>query len=189
MLSKLSLPVGYPKPTTEIKIVNPTTENGKEVGEIEIIGDNVSIGYFDNETLNREKFTLKHGKRCFKTGDYGYFEDNMLFFMGRKDDLIKLHGYRIEIGEIDKAIENNEIVEQSITVPLKRGTEVAKLVSFIKLHHPESNIVENINNQLSEKLPYYMIPSGIIVCDDYPYNANHKIDKKALIDIYRCSNK
>jgi len=181
-----NLPVGFPKYSTQIHLANTVVENGREIGEIELIGDNVSIGYFANEKLNREKFTLKSGKRCFKTGDYGYFEKDMLFFVGRKDDLIKLHGYRIEIGEIDKAIEEHELVEQSVTVPFTRGIEVAKLVSFIKLNNPEmdTHVVDNINHQLSEKLPYYMVPSGIIVCDDYPYNANHKIDKKALIETY-----
>jgi len=175
LLSKYpsSLPVGYPKSTTEIRLINPLEENGKIVGEIELIGDNVSIGYFKNDTLNHEKFTFEQGKRCFKTGDYGYFEESLLFLVGRKDDLVKLHGYRIEIGEIDKIIENHKFVSQSVTVPLKRGTEVVKLVSFVQLNQSSANnneVIETINRYLAERLPYYMLPSSILICDKYPYN-------------------
>ena len=52
-----------------------------------------SIGYFNNPALTKEKFSFKDGDRAYRTGDYGYFEDGMLFFVGRRDDLVKLHGF------------------------------------------------------------------------------------------------
>ena len=123
-----SLPVGYVKENSSINLLDKDAQN---VGEIEIVGDNVSIGYFKNEDLNNQKFQSKYAKRSFRTGDFGYFEDDMLFFANRKDELIKLHGFRIELGEIDKEFTNNENVSESITIPLRRGTEVMKLITFI----------------------------------------------------------
>jgi D-alanine--poly(phosphoribitol) ligase subunit 1 len=175
-----SLPVGYVKENTVINLLDIDSEN---VGEIEIVGDNVSIGYFKNEELNSQKFEAKYEKRSFRTGDFGYFEDNMLFFANRKDELIKLHGFRIEIGEIDKEFTNNKNINESITIPLKRGTEVVKLITFIITNTQIE--IEELKKEISEVLPYYMIPSDIIVLDKFPYNTNHKIDKNQLINIYR----
>ncbi len=175
-----SLPVGFVKPDTSIYLLNKDDDG---VGEIQIVGDNVSIGYFKNDSLNKEKFESEYLKRSFKTGDYGYFENDMLFFANRKDELIKLHGFRIELGEIDKNICHNNKIHESITIPLKRGNEVIKLITFfISNEHISIDILKEV---LQEVLPFYMIPSDIIQIDKFPYNTNHKIDKKELVNIYR----
>jgi D-alanine--poly(phosphoribitol) ligase subunit 1 len=184
ILNKYNLiPVGFPKYSTKINLLNKELENGKNIGEIQLIGDNVSIGYFKNEKLNSEKFSIVDDKKAFKTGDYGYFEDDMLFFANRKDDLIKLHGFRIETMEIDTSLLNIDNINNAITISLKRGSEVIKLITFI-IADTKINIKE-IKDSISKLLPYYMIPSDIIQIDKLPYNANHKIDKKELINIYR----
>lgn len=175
-----SLPVGYVKANSVINLLDKDSEN---VGEIEIVGDNVSIGYFKNDTLNAQKFEPKYEKRRFRTGDFGYFQDNMLFFANRKDELIKLHGFRIELGEIDKEFTHNKNVNDAITIPLKRGNEVVKLITFILVNQPLN--IEVLKQEISEVLPYYMIPSDIIVLEKFPYNNNHKIDKNELINIYK----
>lgn len=175
-----SLPVGYVKDNTTINLLDIDSEN---VGEIEIVGDNVSIGYFKNEELNKQKFESKYEKRSFRTGDFGYFEDNMLFFANRKDELIKLHGFRIELGEIDKEFTNNKEVNEAITIPLKRGSEVVKLITFI-ISNKNINI-NDLKEEISVVLPYYMVPSDIVVLEKFPYNSNHKIDKNELINIYK----
>ncbi|WP_418178778.1 AMP-binding protein [Aliarcobacter lanthieri] len=175
-----NLPVGYVKSGTVINLLDIDSEN---IGEIEIVGDNVSIGYFKNEELNRQKFENKYEKRSFKTGDFGYFKDNLLFFANRKDELIKLHGFRIELGEIDKELINNKLINESITIPLKRGNEVIKLISFIICNHRID--IEKLKKDILKNLPYYMVPSDIVILDYFPYNLNHKIDKNELINIYK----
>ena len=175
-----NLPVGFVKENTTINLLDIDSEN---IGEMEIVGDNVSIGYFKNDELNKQKFESKYEKRSFRTGDFGYFEDGMLFFANRKDELIKLHGFRIELGEIDKEFTSNKAVIESITIPLKRGSEVMKLITFI-ITKDEIEIDE-LKEEISKTLPYYMIPSDIIKLDKFPYNNNHKIDKNELINIYK----
>lgn len=175
-----NLPVGFVKENTTINLLEIDSEN---IGEIEIVGDNVSIGYFKNEELNKQKFESKYEKRSFRTGDFGYFEDGMLFFANRKDELIKLHGFRIELGEIDKEFTSNKAVIESITIALKRGSEVMKLITFI-ITKDEIEI-DDLKKEISKTLPYYMIPSDIIKLDKFPYNNNHKIDKNELVNIYK----
>ena len=101
------LPVGKPKDGTWIRI---SDENGNEVvdgekGEIVIIGDSVSIGYWNNAEKNKKSFgrTTVNGVeyRFYRTGDEGYIIDGMLHYCGRIDNQVKLHGYRIELEDIE----------------------------------------------------------------------------------------
>ncbi|AXK49040.1 D-alanine--poly(phosphoribitol) ligase [Aliarcobacter trophiarum LMG 25534] len=175
-----NLPVGYVKESSKINLLDIDEQN---IGEIEIVGDNVSIGYFKNEELNKQKFEKKYEKRSFRTGDFGYFEDNLLFFANRKDELIKLHGFRIELGEIDKEIMSDKNISEAITIALKRGNEVAKIISFIV--GLKSLDIEFLKENISKNLPYYMVPADIVILDKFPYNSNHKIDKNELINFYK----
>ena len=182
-----SLPVGFSKPRSGLQILNDSC-NEKEPGEIIIYGNNVSVGYLNNPELNREKFFVHNGKRAYCTGDVGYIFDRMLFFNGRNDEQVKLHGYRIELDEINNHLRRIPFVDDALTVPLKKDEEVKRLISFVILKHqmnPPQNLSSEVLNRLSQTLPYYMLPSEIVSINEFPYNANHKIDRSKLIETYR----
>ena len=170
-----SLPVGTSKRESELLIEN---------GEIIIVGPNVSMGYTNNEELNAEKFLTINGQRAFKTGDHGYLEDGMLFFSGRNDDLVKLHGYRIELNEISSAINNLDYVLHGETIALKRNGSVKKIVSLVKTNGNTSITSNQIKEDIAAILPPYMIPSDIKFLDEIPLNQNGKADKKLLTELY-----
>lgn len=180
------LPVGFVKYTSEIVIDKVDEE---QTGEIIIAGDNVSIGYLGNDELTNEKFFDYKGRRAYRTGDVGYIKDNMLFYLGRNDDQVKLHGFRIELGEISSNICKFDFVDDAATIPLKRNNEVVRIVTFVIKNKLSTfdhiQIKEKIINELSEKLPYYMIPSDIRIIDKFPFSTNHKIDKNKLTEIYK----
>lgn len=171
------LPVGRSKPRSRILI---------DQDEIVIVGKNVSLGYLNRPDLNAEKFVAIDGERAFKTGDQGYLQDDMLFFKGRNDDQVKLHGYRIELNEITSRLNAIDFVLQAETIALKRNEEVKKIVSLVKLRPfaETEDVQPEIVRQLSETLPHYMIPSDIKVVAEIPLNQNGKADKKALEAIY-----
>lgn len=169
------LPVGVSKMESKLLIEN---------GEIVIAGPNVSIGYVKNERLNAEKFVMIDNQRAFKTGDVGYLENDMLFFNGRNDDLVKLHGYRIELNEITSSLNDLSYIAQAETIALKRNGSVKKIVSLAKIKPNESKSKENILSDLSKTLPMYMVPSDIKIIDNIPLNNNGKTDKKLLAKIY-----
>lgn len=183
------LPIGYPMPTSELLIKKKSTDS-KE-GELIIVGDHVSIGYFKEEDLNKEKFFIHNGKRAFKTGDLAYYENGILFYIGRNDDQIKMHGFRIELNEISNVICTHEYITNAVTLPLKRNNEVKKIVSFIilktNINHPKE-IKMQMTSFLEKTLPYYMIPSDFIIVNEFPYSTSHKIDKNQLIQEYINSN-
>jgi D-alanine--poly(phosphoribitol) ligase subunit 1 len=170
------LPVGKPKKGSQLLIEN---------GEIIIVGDHVSVGYLNAEELNAKKFLVVEGKRAFKTGDNGFFKDGWLFFSGRNDDLVKLHGFRIELNEITAAINSLPFVHQGAAIALKRNETVKKIVSLICLKNRDNTVsVTFIKAELAKVLPHYMVPSDIHFVEHIPLNQNGKADKKLLTEIY-----
>lgn len=175
------LPVGFPKPESQLLIEN---------GEIIIVGDNVSIGYLNRPELNAEKFVVINDKRAYKTGDNGFLKDGMLFFNARSDNQIKLHGYRIELDEITAKTNDIDFVIHAETIALRRNREVKKIVSLVQLSSaiaPELEVKNEIVDQLTKSLPPYMIPSDFKFIEKMPLNQNGKTDKKELERIYLSS--
>lgn len=177
------LPIGYAMPGSTLLI--DKSESGEKEGELIIAGDHVSIGYYKRTELNDEKFFLHNGQRAFRTGDLAYFEGDLLFCLGRNDDQVKLHGYRIELNEISNVLCKHELVSDAVSIALKRGNEVKKIISFV-IPASETNLPtrENLSAFLADQLPYYMVPGDIALVADFPYNSNHKIDKNQLTERY-----
>lgn len=172
------LPVGKSKPRSKIII---------DADEIVIVGKNVSLGYLNRPDLNADKFIEIDGLRAFRTGDNGYLENDMLFFKGRNDDQVKLHGYRIELNEITSKMNELDFVLQAETIALKRNEEVKKIVSIVRLKTNQSEGIDwkkEIMERLAVDLPQYMIPSDIKFVEQIPLNQNGKADKKMLEKIY-----
>lgn len=181
------LPVGYPKPDCEIII---------DDDEICIIGDHVMRGYLNRSELNREKlFTHRNGQRGFRTGDLGCIDEaGLLWCQGRRDDQVKLNGYRIELAEISRALQTLDQVKAAICVALRRADQtVARLLGFVELE-PSSSLAaatewapypaDQWKHQLEQHLPPYMLPSEILTVTALPMSVNHKIDGKALLQRY-----
>lgn len=182
------MPVGHPKRDASIRCV---TDNGaaatKEApGEIEIVGPHVSIGYLNNDALNAEKFFVRDGQRGFRTGDYGWFADGLLFFTGRRDEQVKLNGYRIELGDIAACMLGAPGVADAIAVPLRSGDAVKRIVGFARpMPGADADAVRAaIDERLRAELPAYMVPADVMLVDSFPVNASHKTDKQALIARY-----
>ncbi len=176
------LPIGYAMPGSSLLIDQPDPE-AKE-GELIIVGDHVSIGYYKRPELNEEKFFLHNGRRAFRTGDLAYYEGDLLFCLGRNDDQVKLHGYRIELNEISHVLCTHELVSDAVSIALKRGNEVKKIISFAIPAGENHPTREQLSDYLAEQLPYYMVPGDVALVEEFPYNSNHKIDKNQLTERY-----
>lgn len=177
-----SLPIGYPMPDCEILIdkINPEDKEG----ELILVGDHVSIGYFKNDESNAQKFFLHNARRAFRTGDLGYYEKGMVFYIGRNDDQVKMHGFRIELNEISRVLCQHEAITDATTVALRRNNEVKKIISFVLSPNKELQPMEELPSFLDKRVPYYMIPGDIVRVDEFPYSVSHKIDKNKLVEEY-----
>lgn len=180
------VPVGFPKPGSEVRVVNESNDPSQP-GEIIISGNHVAHGYLNRKDLTGEKFFLHNEKRAYRTGDQGYYKDNILFFLGRNDDQVKLHGFRIEMEEISSVIAKTEGVADAVTIALKRNGIVKKIVSFVKPVQKGVNrdeLLKQIKSNVSRSLPEYMMPGDFRFIDEFPYSTSHKIDRKKLEEIY-----
>lgn len=176
------LPIGYVKSDTTVSIL----KNGaSDRGEILITGPSVSKGYLNNPEKTKEVFFQVTGHQNYRTGDAGYLaEDGLLFIEGRIDQQVKLHGYRIELGDIEHALLKDERINQAIVVPKYQGSKVQQLVAFVVLNQaiPDTNyqLIRSIKQRLTDFLMDYMIPQKVAFIDQFPQTNNGKIDRKAL---------
>ena len=171
------LPVGRAKPDSTVRVAAD--------GEIEILGPHVMRGYLNRPELNEDKLFEEAGVRGFRTGDLGEMgEGGLLFCRGRRDDQIKLNGYRIELQEIDKALQKLPGVSGSAVVPLRRPDgAVARLVAYITMPG-RGQPATDWKERLAASLPPYMVPSELLLTADLPVSTNGKIDRKALEQAY-----
>jgi D-alanine--poly(phosphoribitol) ligase subunit 1 len=98
------------------------------------------------------------------------------------DNQIKLHGYRIELGDIEANLMQCQDVEQAAVIPKYEDGVIKSLVAFVKAPNLDGQFkdVKYIKEQLKEKLPAYMIPKNIKFLDSMPITANGKLDRNKL---------
>lgn len=182
------LPVGQSKPGTIIKIMDGIEElPDGEKGEIVIIGNTVSAGYLNNPKENERAF-FKYDLNgtlmpAYRTGDKGYIQNGQLFYCGRIDLQIKLHGYRMEIEDVEKNLVKVEHVEKAVVVPVYEDGKVKYLKAYCIYAKPvesEFKTQKLIKQQMAEFVPDYMIPKKIRFVSEIPMTANGKADRKRI---------
>ena len=179
------LPVGKPFPGRRVFLMD---KEGREIrtprttGEICVAGESLAAGYYKNREETEKKFVLHTfldgtKGRCYKTGDLGYFlEDGTFYFEGRKDFQIKHMGHRIELEEIEQALNKLEGIEKSCCLLDRKRNQLA---AFYTGELPSGQIRE----QLKRKLPVYMIPHSIRHTKRMPLNKNGKTDREYLLHL------
>lgn len=178
------LPLGDPKKGTRIEIQDSgKILNDGEIGEIVIIGDTVSPGYFKNQNQTEKSFFItKDGENAYRTGDSGFYKNGQLFFSSRMDFQIKLNGYRIELGDIESNLLKISGVEQSCVLPNYDKDNKVKSITAVVAYSNEIDINtdKTIKEELKKHIPEYMIPKKIKFVDKLPMNNNGKVDRKEL---------
>jgi acyl-coenzyme A synthetase/AMP-(fatty) acid ligase/acyl carrier protein len=152
-------------------------------GELAIGGKGVTKGYINQPVLTSEKFIQFDGSGViYKTGDRGRFlKDGNIELFGRIDNQLKIRGIRIEPSEIEVVLSNIEGINESVVRLQKFADNDERLVAFLNVSGSFNIDPREINNQLREKLPLYMIPSAYQIMKVFPRTSNGKIDRKAFI--------
>jgi aryl carrier-like protein len=151
------------------------------VGDLYIGGVGVGRGYLNDPERTAaafipDPFSSVPGGRLYRTRDLARRRaDGTLDFLGRTDDVIKLHGFRIEPGEIVAALCRHPHVSAAAVVMRERQL-VAYVVGHIVGHVP----ADELKRFLGERLPHYMVPSTFTFLDALPLTANGKLDGKRL---------
>lgn len=160
-----------------------TDKDVKKVGEICVSGTAVTMGYFNNKDKTDSAFVQNPLNKYFneiiyRTGDLGYYnEEGLLCFSSRKDFQIKHNGHRIELGEIDMAINAVEGVVRACCI---YDQENNKIIAFYE-GEADNKL---ITHTLLGKLPKFMLPEVFEKVETMPVTKNGKIDRKALMEGY-----
>lgn len=190
------LPVGRPRPGTELRIVDPETgapcEPGRS-GEIVIVGDTVAKGYYRNPGKTAEAFSkarLRDGRevRAYRTGDLGRLDDRgVLHCEGRLDTLVKVNGFRIELEDVEENLVALPQVKRAAVVPVLRRGRVSHLKACVVLDESAAVLDafearQAVRRGLAERVPAYMVPRTVKLFDELPLTCNGKLDRKALAE-------
>ncbi|MGH8076528.1 MAG: amino acid adenylation domain-containing protein, partial [Lysobacter sp.] len=161
------------------------------VGELMIGGVGLARGYVGNPHLTAERFiecSLRpgHRQRLYCSGDLvRYLPDGRLDFVGRKDDQIKLRGFRIEPREIEAILGAHALVGHA-TVVLRQTDRASSLAAYVVPAtamdvSARRALGDELLQHLAGQVPDYMVPATLTVVEAFPLTANGKIDKHALL--------
>ena len=185
------LPVGRVKPGCSLSIRSQKGEvlPDGEVGEVWIHGDTVSAGYLGRPDLTATAFAPAdvdgRPTATYRTGDSGHLIGDLLYFGGRLDDQIKLHGYRIELGDIEHHLNRHGHVTSSVVLAVRDASgAVSHLEAVLTLADPNlpRTLVTTValKRELGDLLPAYMIPKVFTYVDELPLTPNGKVDRRLL---------
>lgn len=177
--------IGKPIRNTQLYILDAylNTLPIGSIGTLYIGGDGLAKGYYKSPELTATKFLespFVNGERIYNTGDLGkWYPKGEIAFFGRQDNQVKIHGYRIELEEIEKKLDRIPEIKASVVIAKKIEAQEAILVAYIVYEKTQLDI-EIIIQQLRKELPEYMIPQVIIPMEAFPLTPNQKVDRKTL---------
>ena len=181
------IPLGVAFPNRQVLLVGEdgslVTEPGA-TGEILVRGVSLALGYVGDEERTAAVFTQnplhrRFPDRVYRTGDLGAYSDaGELFYRGRKDNQIKHQGHRVELEEVDLAI---EVVPGVTRCRCVYDKEKKRLIAF----YEGTAEAAALRAHALETLPPFMMPTKILPIEAMPLTKNGKVDRAALLALSR----
>jgi len=182
-----SVLIGGPIANTRVYVLDEqmrVVPEGVE-GELYIGGEGLARNYLNEAGETAEKFvpdgmSEESGGRLYRSGDrVRWRRGGELEFRGRQDRQVKVRGYRVEMGEVEKGMKEEGGVKEA-AVEVRGEGEEKRLVGYVVWKEGEERGVGEMRERLKKKLPEYMVPSVIVEMEEMPLNANGKVDRAAL---------
>ncbi|MGW0915205.1 amino acid adenylation domain-containing protein [Streptomyces sp. NPDC002784] len=181
--------IGRPWPGNEVRVLDDDLlpcPPGAE-GELYLVGSGEALGYLNRPALTAERFVADPygppGARMYRSGDRGHrTAAGELFYAGRSDRQVKLRGFRVELGEVEAALDACPSVALGAVVVT--GTlDTARMTAYVTGRPGGSPDPGDIRRRLARKLPAHMVPEDIVALDTMPVTSNGKVDRRALTDL------
>lgn len=196
-----SIPIGHPIAQTTVYILDKNLQpvpRGEE-GELYIGGDGLAIGYLNKPELTEKRFIIHPGLatepiRIYKTGDLcKELPDGTIDYVCRMDHQVKIHGFRIEISEIESVMLSNPLINNCLILVVENegSKHLTAYVTAVKDGDPgidsklcEAIDIKSLKEFLYQSLPDYMIPAEIIEVTHFPTTVNGKVDRQKLRSLH-----
>ncbi|MEO9329213.1 non-ribosomal peptide synthetase [Gordonia aurantiaca] len=175
-----AIPVGTPAKTVRIVDENGADVPAGSTGEVVVESAYVATGYHENPEMTAARFeTLPDGRRRYRSGDLGRFDDNgRLTLIGRGDDAVKIRGYLVEPLEVESAIRS---LPWTTDAAVTANREESRLTAHVAVDPNKwQPSPAEIRQELAKTLAPWMIPRDIVVVASIPRNERGKVDRAAL---------
>lgn len=180
--------IGIPLDGYQIHILNEYQKPCAvdEIGELYITGKGLAKGYLNQAKLTENTFVkirkLFGSQRLYRTGDFGCVTQNgMIYYAGRKGEQVKIHGYRVELGEIEHQMQNIQGILKSRVIVQGEEKE-RKIIAYFIADKGIRWTAEALDDYLKDFLPHYMIPHYYVPVEHLKRTVRGKLDRNSLPD-------
>ncbi|WP_269770347.1 non-ribosomal peptide synthetase [Mycobacterium dioxanotrophicus] len=175
-----AVPYGKPFANNACRVVNAAGADCPDwvPGELWFAGRGIARGYRGRPDLTAERFVTYCGRTWYRSGDLArYWPDGTLEFVGRADHRVKISGYRIELGDIETALQRLPGVHAAVAavVPGARGDMLAAVVA-----RDGAVTIAELRAGLAELVPPHMIPRHFELVEQLPFTIGGKTDRRAV---------
>jgi amino acid adenylation domain-containing protein/thioester reductase-like protein len=181
------IPIGRPVANSTCHIVDAAGDPvpiGVE-GELWVGGDGVALGYVNDPALTAarflpDRFSGRAGARLFRTGDRArWLPGGDIDFLGRRDRMVKIRGFRVELDEIEAVLAGVDGVAAAAVVLSGADPDTRAVVAFFQPARSGVTVAE-VRTTLADRLPRHMLPSRVVSLDRLPLAGTGKVDRTAL---------
>lgn len=187
--------IGKAIPNADILVINEQGQEceANEPGELVHRGALVAMGYWNAPEKTAERFRPAPGRApgitaveiAVWSGDQvRKDEQGYLYFVGRKDEMIKTSGYRVSPTEVESIIHSHDLVAETVAIGLEHPILGQAILALVVPSRLSEELEREILAHCNKQLPNYMVPQRVLVSDVLPRNQNGKIDRKSLADQY-----
>ena len=181
------IPIGTPMDNTDIYIVDNA---GRRVppgalGELWVAGIQVAGGYLNRPEKTAEAFVPNPFSKkpdyetAYRTGDIARYRlDGNIEFVGRRDGLVKIRGFRVELAEVEGVVHDFPAVKNAVVVACDNPAGGKFIAAYVVADEPIDR--EALAAFIRERKPPYMVPAAVVQLDAIPWNQNGKLNRKAL---------
>ncbi|MBK1636475.1 acyl--CoA ligase [Rhodovulum adriaticum] len=163
--------------------VAPTLLPGDAIGEVVISGPNVTPGYEGNPDANAKSFFEAEGKRWFRTGDQGSFdEEGYLTLTGRLKEIINRGGEKVSPLEVDGVLSDHPAVAQALTFALPHAKLGEEIAAAIVLREGAEASEREIRDFAAERLADFKVPRKVVILEEIPKGATGKLQRIGLAE-------
>ncbi|CAI2510144.1 Surfactin synthase subunit 1 [Serratia fonticola] len=183
----VSSPIGSPFDNTQVYVLDTYL---KPVpvgipGELYIAGIGLARGYLNQPGLTAEHFVANpfsdNGERMYRSGDWvRWRQDGVLEYLNRGDQQVKVRGFRIELAEVEAALQKQDGVAQAFVCLFEPQKGNKQLAAYVIAERDRQCEPTQLRQAMSTCLPNFMVPAFIHVVDSFPLTANGKVDVRSL---------